>query len=444
MLTDFAAVGQQEAWNTARLAAYLANVGSPFSTGAEICRCASLTPAILGETFPAYRTPVLDPAPWYDADVTESGEYLGFLPLSITGIDDNPRSRAVTNAVGGGGVFGPTRALPRTMTVTGLIIGTSCCGAEYGLNYLSEVLSGCVDSLCDGGCFEMYNCCPEGVTLTPAQFNAAHRRTFRRTALVSGPTVIKRDGTGQCASGGCGAGGDIITVEFVLVAATPWAWTDVTDLLSVPFPDTGSSPCIDWCLRDPVTNTGDCDASECLFGDCSMTDTCPDPNNPVPSPPQPTIPPASFCVSLGSERDCYDIDLSTRPQWGTDVPVITLYAGSSELRNIRVLLFEKPVGTTLTCDQIADNNRCTPHSEFVVTYLQAGGTIVIDGQTGRSVTDCHGVCRTSVTVYGDQEGGPVRINEMTCAMFCLCIESDPAYPPAADATFTFGVSGRGY
>lgn len=437
-------VGGFEVFNTTRLQSYLTNVGSPFTTGSAICGCTTLTPQVLGETFPAYQTPALDPAPWYDPGHSVTGEYLGFLPLSITGVDDNPRARAVTNAVGGGGVFGPSRALPRTITVTGLVLGTTCCGADFGVHYLGEVLAGCTGDQCDGDCFEMYDCCP-AAGLTPEQFNAAHRRTFRRTALVSGPTVIKRDGDGVCAGGTCSSGGDIITVEFVLVAATPWAWTDTTDLLNVALPMVGDSPCIDWCLRNPETGVGDCTASECLFGDCTdLHPDCPDPRNPVPVPPQPTIPPASFCVSVGSERNCYDIDLSTRPQWGTDVPVITLYAGSSELRNIRILLFEKPDGTLLTCDEIADIDRCTPQNEFVVTYLQAGGTIVIDGQTGRSTTDCNGVCRTSTTVYGDQDGGPVRINEMSCGSMCLCLESDPAYPPAADATITFSVSGRGY
>lgn len=445
MLRDYASTGGQEVWNLARLQAYLANVGTPFSTGPDICNCEMLTPEILGESFPAYQTPALDPAPWFDPDHAVTAEYLGFLPLSVRGVDDNPRGRTVTNAVGGGGVFGPSRALPRTITVTGIIIGTTCCGAEFGMHYLSEVLSGCSGGLCEGDCFEMYNCCPEGEELTPAQFNAAHRRTFRRTALVSGPTEVRRDGTGACARGNCAAGGDIITVEFVLVAATPWAWTDLMPILDVGLPNPETSPCIDWCIKYPDDPESDeCPDSDCLFGSCAQEGNCGDPRNPVPAPPQPAMPPASFCVPLGSSRECYDIDLTDRPQWSTDVPVITLSAGSSDLRNVRILLFEKPEGTVLSCDTIADANRCDPHSQFVVTYLQAGSVITIDGQIGKAVTECNGDCQTSTTTYGDQDGGPVRINELTCGTYCLCIETDPANPPAADASLSFAVSGRGY
>lgn len=443
MLKDYAAVGGQEVWNTGRLQGYLTNVGSPFTTGPDICTCDTLTPEVLGLGFSEYQTPALDPAPWYDTDLAVSGEYLGFLPLSITGVDDNPRGRQVSNAVGGGGVFGPVRNLPRTMTVTGIIIGTTCCGAEYGLHYLSEVLSGCTGDACDGDCFVMYQCCPDP-GMTPAQFNAAYRRTFRRTAVISGPTVVKRDGDGTCASGNCAGGGDIITVEFVLVAANPWAWTDPIPLLDVALPTpAGDAPCIDWCLRNPVTETGDCEESECLFGDCSTSDACADPMFPIPSPPQPTAPLTSFCVPLGTEEACYDIDLSTRPAWSNDVPVITLESGSGELRNVRILIFTKPAGTLLNCAAIADANRCDPLAEFLVTYMPPGAVLTLDGQVGKPLIVCNDVCQTATTVYGDQDGGPIRFAEMGCATYCLCIETDNQYPPAGDAELSFAVSGRG-
>lgn len=444
MLTDWAAVGGIEVWNTGRLQAYLTNVGSPFTTGPGICTCDSLTPEILGLGFSAYQTPALDPAPWFDADYDHSGEYLGFLPLSVAGVDDNPRGRAVSTAVGGGGVFGPVRQLPRSITVTGVIIGTTCCGAEYGLHYLSEVLSGCTGEACDGDCFNMYACCPDGETLTADQFNAKYRRTFRRTALVSGPTVVRRDGTGVCASGGCAGGGDMITVEFVLVAANPWAWTDTMPQLDVGLPiGTPGSPCIDWCVKDPAVPDSGCPDTDCLFGDCSTSDACADPMFPVPAPPQPTAPLTSFCVPLGTEQACYDIDLSDRPEWSSDVPMIVLESGSSPLRNVRVTIYVKPAGSLLNCAAIADANRCDPLEEFVITYMPAGAVLMLDGQIGKALIVCNDVCQTSTAVYGDQDGGPVRFVELGCATYCLCIETDNNYPPAADAELSFGVSGRG-
>lgn len=436
------AIGSSEVWNTARTRAYLENMGSPFASGAEICTCETLTAESLGDD--PYTTPddPNSPAPWFDEDTPESGEFLGFMVLTVTGLDDNPRARNVVNAVNGGGVFGPVRALPRTITVTGLLIGASCCGSEFGMNWLSEVLSGCTGDSCDGDCVTFYNCCP-GEELSEEEFNDRHRRTLRRTALVSGPTVLDRQGTGSCARGSCGGGGDIIQVEFVLVAASPWAWSDPVPLLDVGVPIGGTGDCIDWCVRGGL-GFDECAASECSFHPCvAADDACADPRNPVPRPPTPTAPDASFCVPIAPERECYELDLSDRPQWMTDVPTITVRAADEELRNIRITMFERQNGTTQTCEEIADANRCAPLNDFVITYVPPGGAVVIDGQIGRATIECAGDCRTAATVFGDQDGGPVRVRELSCALYCMCIETDPLYPPSPDATVSVSVSGRG-
>lgn len=439
-------VGGQELWNVVRTTAYLENVGSPFTTGASWCSCNSLTPAMLGEEDGVYTTPDTDPAPWYDVDLPETAGFLGFLPLSVTGLEDNPRARNVTNGVGGGGVFGPSRDLPRTITVTGLLVGTSCCAVEFGIHYLTEALAGCTGDACDGDCVEMFNCCPDEAMTRP-EFLAAHRRTLRRTALVSGPTVISRVGNGgSCAQGSCGANGDIIEVEFVLVAAAPWPWTDPIPLLDVNLPIGGSGDCIEWCLSSPV-EPGDpvCVSGECAHAPCrSAVDACADPTRPVPTPPSPTIPDAGFCIPIASERDCYTVDLSDRPQWSGDVPIITVLAGSSELRNVEIAIFERQTGTTQTCEEIADAQRCDPLNYFFITYIPAGGAVTIDGQIARATAECEGDCRTASTVFGSADGGPVKIREMTCASYCVCISTDPLFPPAADASVSLSVSGRVY
>lgn len=444
MLTDYASTGGNEIWNTTRLQAYLTNVGSPFDNGPDICTCDALTPEILGDLGP-YTTPSdpASPAPWYDPDMPETGEFLGFLPLSVGGVDDNPRTRNVNNAVGGGGIFGPVRDQPRTMTVSGVLIGTTCCGAEFGLQFLSEALRGCTGDACDGDCFEMFHCCPDP-GMTPEQFRARYRRTFRRTALVDGPRVISRSGTGSCSNDGC-AGGDLIQVEFILVAANPWAWTDPIPLLDVDLPPAGTGDCLEWCVSTDVTGPNSCDPADCLFIDCATGgDACNDPRTPVPTPPQPTIPEAGFCVPLAPERQCYTLDLSDRPMWSSDVPILTLSAGSSALRNVRITFYEQAADDVRTCGELADDDRCSPHSDFVITYVPAGGTVTIDGQIGRAVIECNGDCRVSSYVFGNQDGGPVRINELSCSKYCVCVEADPVNPPAPDSSLSLSISGKVY
>src|SRR5262249_7639315 len=144
------------------------------------------------------------------------------------------------------------------------------------------------------------------------------------------------------------------------------------------------------------------------------------------------------------ERACYDIDLSGRPAWSSDAMMITVRAGSSSLRNVRILMFAKPAGTLMSCDAIADTNRCNPVAEFVITYIPAGGVLTLDGQVGKALLVCNDVCTTATTVYGDQDGGPASFPELGCANYCFCIETDPSYPVAGDSSVSLGVSARGY
>ncbi|AKA61759.1 minor tail protein [Streptomyces phage Maih] len=445
MLNDYASANGTEVWNTTRLQAYLTNVGSPFDTGPDICHCPSLTAEVLGDD--PYTTPDAEvgPAPWYDPAVPESAEFLGFLPLTVAGADDNPRRRTVSTAVGGGGVFGPSREQPRSIVVTGVLIGATCCGAQYGMQFLSELLSGCTGDTCDGDCFAMYNCCPDD-GLTPEQFNAAHRRTFRRTSLVEGPTETGRRSTGDCARSECAAGAELIEVEFVLVAASPWAWTDPIPVLEVTPPIADQTECVDWCLPGSGIPDHDCDPTTCLFQACvTPGDPYADPRNQVPLPPQPTVPAGSFCAPLVPDRACYSVDLSARPQWATDAPLIEIYSGAYELRNIRVTWYERPAGFVGDCDDLADSNLCNFIQDFTVTYIPPRGTLTLDGSIGRAVVTAGGLgCRTASTAYGNQNGGPVDVTDLTCATYCICIETDSDAPPAADAVVRISVLGKGY
>ncbi|MGW2102794.1 hypothetical protein ACWCPX_34925 [Streptomyces olivaceoviridis] len=252
MLVDYVTVGGVEVVNHARLRQYLRTVGSPLTSGADICGCETLTSEVLDPDGLPYTTPddPLTPAEWYDPDAPESVEFAGVLLLSIDGIDDYPVERSVSTAVTGGGSIGPARVQPRQMTFTAILLGSTCCGVEYGLQFLKAALQGCTGSQCGGDCVGMYACCP-GEEMTREEFNAAHRRTFRRVALTSGPKVTGRNGDGSCAGGTCSMGADIIQVEWTMTAASPFAYTDPVELLDVGLPTDTDGECIQWCVHPP-------------------------------------------------------------------------------------------------------------------------------------------------------------------------------------------------
>ncbi|MCY0957751.1 hypothetical protein [Streptomyces sp. H27-H5] len=441
MYSDYLRIGGIEIANSTRLAAYLESVGSPLTDYGN-CGCPTLTPEVLGEDGP-YTNPVDDEAPWYDVDVPESAEFAGFMVLSVEGMDDFPVTRQTTTAVSGGASLGPSRVQGRTITVTGVLLGSTCCGVQYGLQFLSEALAGCSGGSCDGDCLEVFSCCPGDEDLTPQQFTDRYRRTLRRVVLAEGPKVLERTGNG-CRSGECTLGADLLTVEFVLVAGTPWLWADVMPVLEMPLRPPGAGDCPEWCLVTRGEEAPDGCAC-CRLGSCSdpvvssqsvtcMLDT---------PPPAPRAPDTCYCLPIAAERQCFELDLTTRPGWSVDVPVITLRAGSYDLRDVTISFYERtPAHGTFTCEEIADYERCDPHSVYTAAFVPAGTAVVIDGQVSRALVECAPLCETSPYIFG-AEGGPASYKPIDCATYCVCIETDALDPPHATAMLTIGVSGRG-
>jgi hypothetical protein len=428
--------GGVEVVNHSRLDQYLVTVGSPLdSVGA--CGCEAFTAEVLDQL--PYTTPDDEdnPAPWYDPDVPESVEFAGIRVLSIDGLDDHPVERTVNGGIAGGGAIGPARALPRTITVTAILLGSTCCGVEYGRHWLSQVLQGCSGGECDGDCLVVYACCP-GEELTPEEFNQRHRRTLRRVALVDGPRVTARAGTG-CSTGGCQSGADILTVEWVMTAAVPWLWTDPLPVMEVTPPMNLDGDCVEWCVHP----TGEGCPGGCKFAVCvDPTAACADTRCMPEAPPLPGAPLATcFCLPLASERACYPMDLTDRPNWSTDLPVVTVRSGSSDLRNLTIAVYESGEPGQ-TCEEAADFNRCTPVNYWHVAWVPAGGAVTLDGQTGRATVECGGVCESSPDVYG-LDGMPPTYKPLECSTFCVCLETDIENPPALDAVVTLNVSGRG-
>lgn len=444
MIVDYLELGGLEVINTARLRAYLQNVGSPLDSGAQVCACPTLTAEVLDDD--PYDTPATDPAPWYDPAVPESADFLGFLPLSVDGWDDPwPVVRTVTTAVTGGGALGPGRIQPRTITVTGILLGVSCCAVTYGLQWLSRAAQGCTGSACGGDCMTGYWCCPEA-GMTAAEFNRRYRRTFRRTALISGPTITGRAGGDNCANR-CG-GAEVLTVEFVLSAATPWAYTDPTPVLDVNLPVVGTE-CVQWCLLEG-SDGGEGQVGVCPLGSCHLKACrtegagCGDPDCVAASPPTPTAGKSCFCTAIAFETDCYAVDLSSRPDWSEDAVTFELSSGAAPLRNVQIAIYEKTAADDgLTCEQIAAKRRCEPLAVWNVSYLPADAVLTLDGEIGRSTVTCQGVCSSATNVWG-RDGGAPTWPVLECATFCVCISVDAlADAPASNAKLTMNVSGRG-
>jgi hypothetical protein len=169
--TGYLYFNSSEIGNNERVTAYLKGdpvngiegLANPNMSVAASCGCTNARPLYCDQgsgVDGAYTSPRLDDAPWFDPDVPDSEEFAGFFIEEMTGFDSTV-SREFTDGAISGGSLGPLRLAGRCMTVTGWLLGRTCCGTEYGLRWLQEALMGnnfCED--CAYGDLYMLKCCP--------------------------------------------------------------------------------------------------------------------------------------------------------------------------------------------------------------------------------------------------------------------------------------------
>lgn len=153
----FACLGGIEIWNVCRTLAYVdALMPHPgFSlnvtknqSGDFCCGCCD----------GVYVSPVLDEAPWYDANNAVSGGFYGILPTTIDGLSTNPTARAVSPGVGGAS-FSRRFEAGKTIDVTALAYADSCDAMDWGLAWLNATL----ERDCGSSGFAWQACCPAPV-----------------------------------------------------------------------------------------------------------------------------------------------------------------------------------------------------------------------------------------------------------------------------------------
>lgn len=429
MLDGYFTLGGTEIVNSARLQSYIDNGLVLGFNNLRACGCPTLAPS-LGQT---YVSPALDPAPWYDPVVPASAEFAGFLLLSMTGDTNRPTSRAVSQAVTGGGVFGRQKVTPRPIVVSGVLLGSSCCGVDYGLKWLGQALDSCVGVGCEGSDMGVLNCCPSD-DVDPEELFATYGRTIRRVALTSGPVVTRKAGDHGCGSG-CSA--DVLFVEFILTAAEPWLWSPAVEVLEEPVP-TDDGSCIDWTLTAEGEGCGT-DPNCCRLAECSTSSSCADPECDTPSPPSVASPRSCFCLPIAVNRTCHAISTVSVPGSFDALPIITFDAGYTDLRRVTVSFFESEGGD---CCTEADEARCDPVAVYHVGYLPEASQMVFDGQIRKVLVDCGDGPEQASDAWG-RNGAPVEFTPLGCGRsYCVTIEADAIFTPADDATVTIELSNR--
>lgn len=439
----FICLGGLEIVNNDRTVAYSRNritdpdcvSGDCFPIADDCGRCPTI------HTGDIYLSPADDPAPWFDPSVPESAEFHGLLVTSVTGLGPGKVTRSTTGRASGiGEILGQSRQASPVVTVTGILLGESCCGMDFGRRWLSAMLTGgCGDAArCRGEDMVFYTCCPdEGVTSpgespaeSPAEVFGAFSRTLKGAALISGIETVE-----MVQNPGCPC--PLEKIEFQVAASWPCMFTPAavlgTDVPFVPFEPPIDDACRFHWVKCP-DGPRDCDDPNL----CLIDPNCPPPMKP---PRPPAIKNPCTCAPWAPASGCFDIDALDIPDHADGIPIITIRSGADELKHVSIRVYQNPLG--LAPEEL---DPCAACGAVLVSRIPPNSVFIMDG-TDRSVTViCPGNAPTDASPLLAQAGGrlPFEWPEIACGTitYTVCVEVDADTLDQVGASFDVALAAR--
>jgi hypothetical protein len=395
--------------------------------GAECCTSTDMTWCNDDSPANAFTNPVDDLACWYDPDVPESADFLGLFINDLTGLEDDPYSRGQSDISGIGTVFNRPVRPGKTLTFDVVLLATSCCGMEYGRNWLAGVLkgSGCVhglskfDDLCGTTELRIRVCCP----LPGASDSGV--RNFPYSSLTQGLTRADGDRKDKCCC-------SYQRYSFVITTGTPDGFGDIVQVCTTEVDPTPENAFCALCIEDTPVLPDPCDNDPL---DCRLDD--------VAAFASPALRlDCGFCPPAEVVRNCCCID---QFQVGsTDrTLVIDLFSGhdpsnipfsTTGARNVEILIWENPMKLPCptTQKQFEHFYYEVPFcARVTVGYVPPNSILRIDGRTGEAYVLCRG---RRIPIYESVDGDLKKL-DLGCNPLLVCslwdrIQSVHASAPA--------------
>jgi hypothetical protein len=304
----------------------------------------------------------------------EAENFAGFIPNEITGLYSTPWQRQIERTGKGSKYAGQATGIGRTeriITVTGSLIGSTCCGVAFGLRALSARLrgqctGGCGQNQCAGMKLRLPLCSPvyignpsTGVSVESSQ---SPYRTLYGVHLLSGPDMLDASGP-SC--GGCGCGPDT-EVRFTLAATIPELYDDPAPALyNLPIWGVDTDPCT-WC--DDET----CPSGPTIFDPLCST---------IPLPP--VAPVLTGCgAPCKPLREVVRWAQLTNKSCCIEQQGILTIDNPGPVRNLRIEFYADQGGISPLVNPNA--YRCKAYSGIAFGYLPAGRT-VFDSRDGTTI-----------------------------------------------------------
>ena len=183
-----------------------------------------------------YTSPECDEAAWWFDDSDQRlancmARVAGFHPTRIEGLDGSTTSRRTYDLIGDGAALGRSRRGARLITVTGVIIADTCCGAtafQRALNAKLEARAGgCSTDVCGGGELTYLECPPcGGLPDDSCQPSYAQEPLWVNLCNVALTAPVRNTRRYDQYSSNCGScrGGHIREVTWSMVAGDPSLW----------------------------------------------------------------------------------------------------------------------------------------------------------------------------------------------------------------------------
>lgn len=417
--------GCMELANNARLAAYVAWAAQTGAWANSNC-CIEMPNECwcpLDGDIADYTDPITDAACWYDPLVPESSEFLGMMVTKVVGLDDSAFARETSENVGRGVTLGRPQSGGGTFMIEAVLIATSCCGMDYGREFVSRVLEGggCGAGSCLTGCGDLGSC---GLTCMTARVCCPEEEVddtglwqWVNAGLVEGMKRIDEEVNEQCDC--CWR-----KFTFTIQTETKQAYSIVPTVCLDKDADLENvaTRCFDWnscdvvfepdlCTTDPL-----CDNEPCV----------------LPQPPQRVN--FCFCEPMGVSVDCCCATDQANHRDETFRVIIDAGKNPADplftargLRNARVKFFTNDPKLPCPSDDAAaarawgDAQLC---AELLIPYLKPGAQVIIDGRTDRITVQCDNQCFPGWnSVFGPNGSDPFPLLS-SCNGIFVCVEWD--------------------